>query len=286
VDEWVPFGLTDDETEIFLTLRPGLNQPARQSLIAWIMPAFGTQGNLVHSELVRALQLATDIFLGVTGPGSISSRQNFVEHLDRLEPNELFRVADWVLATTGSGLVERRGKALDEVLRTARSRWTVGVRMGRPGLLERVPEGVQEFAQSVMEAHRTAGTVLAKAWLHLHGLEPRPGNAYSEAVVATEIAAVAAVQPSNAQATLGTVISQMERDGDWRLPLREHGKAPSHDLIIAILRTLWYGHRDRHGNSDYSEVSYDEARAAVSLAVVAVDWFSAGLLVRVPLDSD
>jgi len=100
----VPFGLTDEETEAFLTLRPCLNEPARQSLIAWMMPAFGTQGNLVSSELVRALQLATDIFLGVPGPGAFSSCQNFVEHLNRLEPNELFRVADCVLATTGPGL--------------------------------------------------------------------------------------------------------------------------------------------------------------------------------------
>lgn len=49
-----------------------------------------------------------------------------------------------------------------------------------------------------------------------------------------------------------------------------------------MLRTLWRGHRDRHGNLDYSDVTQQEARAGVALSVTLVDWFAAGAITRRP----
>ncbi len=72
----------------------------------------------------------------------------------------------------------------------------------------------------------------------------------------------------------------MRADGDWRLPLREHSDAPSAELLLALIRTLWFGHRDRHGSVDYSDVAHEEARAAVMLSATLVEWFAAGSVVR------
>ncbi len=126
----------------------------------------------------------------------------------------------------------------------------------------------------------TAGKVLSRAWASIHGLDTTASSAYADAVRAVEIVAISVVQPRHATATLGTVIGQMAADGDWQLPLREPKESPAADLILGMLRTLWHGHRDRHGNVDYSDVSEVEARAAVSLAVTLVDWFASGAISR------
>jgi len=81
----------------------------------------------------------------------------------------------------------------------------------------------------------------------LYGLTPNPGTAYRLAIVAIEDAAVPVVSPTNARATLGTVLKQLEEQGDWELPmLREHSDAPSRSIVIGMLRMLWHGQHDRH----------------------------------------
>ena len=278
--DWIPFGLTEREAEAYAVLRSDLSLASKQSVVAWILPLFDEGGGLANSLAVRRLQLVTDTFLGVGPTGARTNLAGVTATINQLSDVQILRLADYALSQTSS---VPRQNALELILKAARSKWTVGTRMGRPGLMERVPVGVQEFAESAISSSGKAGSVLSRAWTEIHGLEQQPSAAYADAVVAVEIVAVAAVQPSNSAATLGTVIAQMELRNDWRLPLREHGKAPSAELVIAMLRTLWYGHRDRHGKADYSSVSPEEARAAVSLAVVAVDWFASGVLARRPL---
>lgn len=156
------------------------------------------------------------------------------------------------------------------------------MRLGRVGLVEGVPAGVQDVVASVIRAAGSAGEVLARAWSNVHGPVPLDSAAYGDAVRATEIAAIGVVQPRHDSATLGTVLGQMKADGDWRLPLREHSEAPGTELVLAMIRTLWFGHRDRHGSPEYSDVSHEEARAAVVLAATLVDWFESGALARRP----
>ena len=79
------------------------------------------------------------------------------------------------------------------------------------------------------------------------------------------------------------VVSQMESQGDWSLPMaREHPKAPPHKVIIAMMRMLWHGQHDRHGGqpSGPGNVSDDEAKVAVGIATTLIDWFGAGLVSR------
>jgi hypothetical protein len=58
----------------------------------------------------------------------------------------------------------------------------------------------------------------------------------------------------------------MRNQGDWRLPLREHQHAPTADMIVAMMRSLYRGHVDRHGRDDYRDVTHEEASVAVALA--------------------
>ncbi|RYB95119.1 hypothetical protein EUA93_12655 [Nocardioides oleivorans] len=189
------------------------------------------------------------------------------------------QIADYLLAHGEATEPE----ALEGLLDRSKSAWTVGTRSGRPGLVRRVPEGVQTAADAVMQRPGQAGVRLARAWEELYGLDPNPSEAYRLAILAVEDAAVPEVSPANARATLGTVLAQMESQGDWSLPMdREHDNAPSRDVVVAMARMLWHGQHDRHGGqpSAPGNVSEAEARVAVSLAVALVDWFSAGLVSR------
>jgi hypothetical protein len=198
---------------------------------------------------------------------------------------EFLRLLDYVVSKRGTYSGGAASKVrLEQILKAARSKWTIGDRLGRPGLVERVPAGVQDSVEGIIATSELAGVVLARAWSHVHGLEPNDSAAYSDAVRAVEIVAIAAVEPDDASATLGSVIRRMRTEGDWALPLREHQHAPSPELVIANLRTLWHGHRDRHGSADYTDVTHEEARAAVVLAATLVDWFDSGAIARRPVE--
>jgi hypothetical protein len=233
----------------------------------------------VNSDRCLGLQRTIDIDLGVRY-GAAKSLDDVMGAIRRLPETEFLRVVDYVVGTSHpQGGYER---TLEEILSSARSKWAVGERLGRVGLIERVPEGVRLSVEGTIASSETAGHVLARAWSAVHGLVANDSGAYQDAVRAVEIAAIEIVEPSNSQATLGTVIGRLEGDGDWGLRLREHSKAPHSDLILSMCRTLWFGHRDRHGSVDYSVVTHEEARAAVVLAATLVDWFSSGSVARRP----
>ncbi|MBX9151808.1 hypothetical protein HCG77_28960 [Rhodococcus qingshengii] len=163
----------------------------------------------------------------------------------------------------------------------AGSAWKVGVRAGRLGLEKRVPEGVQVAAESTFAITGNAGRQLAEAWAAAFGVDPDPSKAYSRAVKAVEDAAIPVVSPLNGNATLGTVIRDIENQGDHKLPMtREHPNAIQGDVLVGMLRVLWVGQHDRHGNSALPPVSQEEAEAAVVLAVTLVDWFATGKIKR------
>ena len=100
----------------------------------------------------------------------------------------------------------------------SKSAWTVGTRSGKKGLVRRVPLGVQQGVDEVVNRAERAGKRLAQAWEDLYGLEPKPSTAYSFAIKAVEDVAVPVVSPKNKQATLGTVISDMKQQKGWCLP--------------------------------------------------------------------
>ena len=277
--EWVPFGLDQDEIADYGVLVPGVPTWLSEPLIGYV------DSYLVDHPYYRVskcldIQLHTRVDLGVPTGQSYVHKDPVLNALRRLEDVQLLRVVDYVAAVTAPTHTSQEALQLESLLKSGRSKWTPGDRGGRVGLIERVPEGVQASVEGVIASSGSAGRILARAWAHVHGLQPNDSAGYADAVRAVEIAAIEVVQLSNKSATLGTVINQMRDQGDWRLPLREHVHAPSADLLLTTTRTLWHGHRDRHGSADYSDVTHDEARSAVALAATLVDWFISGAVAR------
>lgn len=278
---FVPFDLSEDQAEEFLVLRESLSEGARQLLLGWVREvitkvrerSYTAVYYEANTVLCRDIQLHTEVWLGV-GNSSHHSEDSVIKTLAGANDIAILRVVDYLLSV-GKG----QSDEIDRVLAGARSKWRTGEVDGSRRLVGRVPDGVQDAAETTAK-RGNAGRLLARAWAGVHGIEPNASAAYSDAVRAVEVTAISTVMPSDNTATLGKVIGQMEADADWSLPLREHTKAPAPPMILGMLRTIWFGHRDRHGASDYTDVSLDEARAAVALAVTLIDWFDSGAIAR------
>lgn len=295
--EWRPLGVdTEDEVAEYDALHDGVPPWMRTAFWAWIQRALVvvrfTQPRgydqlrykvaMVEEDLAEQMCQRLRIPLSNIRTGEVADyegQEQFETVLGALgnHPHPL-QIADYLLA-------EGRGdaKALDGLLQRSKSAWRVGERSSRPGLVRRVAEGVQMSVDDVMARAGQAGVRLAKAWGELYGLNPDPSHAYNLAIKAVEDAAIPRVSPTSKSATLGTVIAQMEQQGNWKLPLdREHTKAPSGETLIAMMRMLWHGQYDRHGGQPLvaGDVSFEEAQVAVGLAVTLVSWFDASLPAR------
>lgn len=214
--------------------------------------------------------------------GVYADWDKYVQALRGMEQLSFLRLIDGALALEWSG---KRAGVLDRLLRLGRSKWTVGERMGRAGLVSREPEGVQDMVEGTIASAGTAGQILARAWGKVHAITPDDTGAYADAVRAVEAAAQPLVEPTNREATLGGIANVMRNQGDWRLSLREHQHAPTGEMIVAMLRALYRGHIDRHGSDDYRDVTHEEAGAGVALAATLVSWFSSGAVQHRPEQS-
>lgn len=297
-DEWRPLGVeSDDEIAGYDALHDGVPPWMETAYWAWARDAITVihtkrtdsysspySVRTLNADLVEVMCQRLRIRLPNLRMDSIdySVGRNLLDGAVSVLKShaEPLQIADYLLAHGERANPE----ALQEMLLHSKSSWAVGERSGRPGLVRRVPEGVQMAADSVMARGGRAGVRLSKAWEELYGVQPNPSEAYRLAILAVEDAAVPVVSSSNSRATLGTVIRQIEDQGDWGLPLdREHATTPSGQVLVQMARLLWHGQHDRHGGQPSSpgNVSIEEATVAVSLAVTLVGWFSAGLVRKV-----
>lgn len=296
-ETWRPLGVdTDDDIAEYDALHDGVPPWMRAAYWAWVRSAItdrrNTAGGLYGSghvvdtldiELTEQMCQALRITLPnlrrdyVSFDGGKAQLDGAMEVLARHAVP--LQIADFLLANGGRA----RAEQLNELLARSKSAWEVGTRAGRPGLVRRVPIGVQVAADSIMGRAGRAGVRLAKAWEELYGIAPDPSSAYGLSIKAVEDAAIPVVSPANKNATLGTVLKQIEDQGDWQLPMtREHDRAPSHEVLVGMMRLLWHGQHDRHGGqpSAPGDVSMEEATVAVSMAVVLVNWFDSGVVSR------
>lgn len=93
-------------------------------------------------------------------------------------------IADYLLSHGGHGDPE----VLNTLLEQSKSAWTVGERLGHPGLIRRVPEGVQIAADQAMETTGVAGIRLAQAWEALSTYHSRQRRHRSTALKPREAA--------------------------------------------------------------------------------------------------
>lgn len=289
-EKWRPLGVeTDDQIATYDALHDGVPTWMKVPFWTWVRDAVTVirrykdrSGHvpMLDTELAEPLcqmlqihfeNLRSDVVHGPTGTRQLDTAMKALEgHGAPLQ------IADYLLAHG----CHAKPEDLNILLERNKSAWTIGTRCGRPGLVRRVPLGVQVAADSVMARAGRAGVRLARAWEELHGLVPNPSEAYRLAILAVEDATVPVVSPKNSNATLGTVLKQIEDQNDWGRPMdREHTNAPPGAVLVSMMRMLWHGQHDRHGGqpSAPGDVSIQEATIAVSLAVTLVHWFDANL---------
>ena len=279
--DFVPFGLTEEEALQRRVLVDGIPKWMYSSVHAWIAQriSYGTRGSLANLVTVREIETACAIDLEAPAIVAMAPLTSVMKVIVNLSDVTVLRIVDYLLWQT-TYLRADHVKKMDVILQRGLSKWQVGEVDGRPRLIERVPAGVQDAAEAIIAAKSTAGTLLGEAWAKVHRFEPDDSGAYSYAVRAVEAASFRALGINDKEATLGNTIRMIE-GGTWGLPFkREHNKAPSQDVLVGMLRTLFRGQRDRHGSEDYSDVDHDEAVAAVNLAVALVGWFASGAVQR------
>lgn len=293
-ETWRPLGVnSDEEIAHYDALHEGVPSWMRTAFWEWIRSTltvyrsysdgsgrFPMVGESLVEGMCQTLRIPLES-IRMRRRGPLEGETQFEVVLQTLvNSRQALTVADYLLAHADNVDSE----SLGALLVRSKSAWTVGTRAGHRALVRRVPAGVQMATDSVMERAGSAGVRLAKAWEALYGIEPNASIAYSHAVKAVEDAAIHVVSPSNYRATLGTVLAQLENQGDWKLPMeREHEKALSPDVLIGMMRILWHGQHDRHGGQNQwapGDVSLDEATVAVSLAVTLVNLFDAGVIAR------
>lgn len=287
-ETWRPLGIdTEEQIAKYDALHDGVPKWMSASFWAWIHDAItiytrhrNTSSTRLDISLTEQLGNTLQIALPdlrSRGYAPITSSQQISQAVELLRRHKSpLQIADYLLAHK----LNANADGLNALLERSKSGWKVGTRSGRPGLVRRVPLGVQVAADSVMARSGRSGVRLATAWEELYGVVPNPSEAYRLAILAVEDATIPVVSPDNKRATLGTVIKQIEDQGNWKLPMdREHSNAASGNVLVSMMRMLWHGQHDRHGGqpSAPGNVSVNEATVAVSLAVTLVHWFDAAL---------
>lgn len=291
-DTWRPLGVnTEDEIAAYDALHDGIPSWLRSPFWTWVRDSItrsrstsrGDQVPMLDTALVEQMCQTLKLPLNnlrSTIVNTSTGQKQLTDAIGVLQTSHHpLQIADYILAHA----TRTKSEELDSILERSKSVWTVGTRSGRPGLVRRVPLGVQISADAVMARAGQAGIRLASAWEELYGLEPNPSEAYRLAILSIEDAVVPVVSPKNAKATMGTVLRQIEDQKDWRLPMeREHDNASSSEVLVGMMRMIWHGQHDRHGGQPAApgNVSIEEATVAVSIAATIVQWFDTGLAVR------
>jgi hypothetical protein len=279
-EQWLPLGMEEDEVAVYTALRQDVPPWLESSLWAWINNEFTFYTRSVYNhfrvELAHKCERALHLTIHHNGKMGLVEGLRGVRYAVSDSPILPWRLVDFLLSQMGP--VNQVVKDLDSTLLEAGSGWKVGSRSGKVGLVRRLPEGIEAAAANAFQKPN-AGSRLKAAWEATFGVDPDPSNGYRLAVVAVEDAAIPVVPTGKAEPTLGDVIRTID-NGTWRLPhLREHQLAPSHDVLVSMLRLLWRGHHDRHGGPStvgVPAVTQEEAESAVMLAVTLVGWFETG----------
>lgn len=185
--QWRPLGLdTEEDIAEYDALHDGVPPWLSASVWAWVREAVTLHRSYsdgsgriqmldtsLAEEMCQILRiplpdLRARAVSAETGKSQLKrAMEAFRGHSDPLQ------IVDYLLAHGGRSNPEE----LDALLERGKSAWTVGSRSGKPGLLRRVPLGVQLAADSVMAQAGRAGVRLAKAWEALYGVEPDASEA-------------------------------------------------------------------------------------------------------------
>jgi hypothetical protein len=261
---WAVSALTADVTETL-----------EKKLRAWI------ENGPFDDDDVQRVALRLDMPEAIEDIGGI-------EHLydeALVHADDLYDVIDALLDLMPGHLTADRDE-LQEYLDDARSDYTIAPD-GR-GLAHRadpVATAALTDSSNSADSRPDAGSAsdhLAAAWAAAFSTHPDGPKSYSESIKAVEAAAHAIAEPNNYLATLGTMYRSMQANSS-RYCLNLPAPGVPATPVIDMMALLWHGQTSRHaGQFPTRKETVDEARAAVHLAVVLVQWFSCGTVRRVP----
>jgi hypothetical protein len=273
-----PFGVSDDEYEQLLVLRPGVPADLREPMVGWLTSRLtinGIGGPYVSHDVADKVRMLTGFDLGVTSDNYMPG-ENLHRGLRGTNEQDLLKLVDALLYLNLD--VADIVKPMTETLRLARSKYTVGPRNGSFGLVDRIADGEQASLDRLGNGAGAAGTLLQRSFSAAFGLQSNAGEAYKMAVKAVETAAHQTIEPNNTGATLGTMLGVMRSAPvKWTLPLDERAdhRRGNEELLISMMQSIWDGQEDRHRDG---VVELSEARAAFHAAVALVGWFHDGLV--------
>jgi hypothetical protein len=124
-----------------------------------------------------------------------------------------------------------------------------------------------------------AGDRLLAAWNSIYALKPDPSGAYRDAIRAVEALANPIFLPNAPAPTLGQVIRHLDEHAtDYEMVIaHKTGRPADVSAVLAMMRLLWEGHRDRHeGGPTTAPITPEAAQAAVALAVTLVHLLATG----------
>jgi len=274
--DWRPLSAREGRREEYESLAPGIPAWLRQSILDWVGTVVGASPNLYL--FLQEVERKCRISLSWT-QGQRSALTSLQAMIDENEDGYL-DVVDFLLSGPQGGAIS---SVLGHLLEQGGSLFHVVERDGVWMLERRVGSEVAAGAERAIAGGGRAGDHLGRAWHEVYGREPSPSAAYREAVRAVEAAAKPVVEPSNQQATLGTMIRVLDdHQADFSLALQPT-RGNSIETLLEMMRVLWKSQLDRHGTDDESvpiEVSKDEAETALHLAITLVHWFTSGAVTR------
>ncbi|MGW3994325.1 hypothetical protein ACWEF6_12645 [Amycolatopsis sp. NPDC004772] len=281
---WTPPGAGPAELEDFLTLRKGLPSHANESIHRWLAKDPGDYDFVRWSFMVE-FQQAARVDLGIRSVNLAGVSDAFKvfrnlneEHRTWLVDFEISRIS----ASRPGYSPPARVQDMEKILRDSGSSWTVKLVQGRYRLVEALPRGVFDVAETALSVADKASELLRSAWNFAFGINASPSHAYYDAVRSVEVLSCPLVSPKDGSATLGKDIRVL-RDSlhKWEFVMADSRGGSSVEKVVSMMQLLWHSHTDRHGRADYEDVSLEEAQAAVLLSSTLVAWLAKGMLRRV-----
>lgn len=142
-------------------------------------------------------------------------------------------------------------------------------RVSKGGLLvERVgAEAQANFAAATSVSDETTAQLL-EAWAKAYGRAPDPSDAWDHSIKVIESILGPVIEPSNAKATLGSIITRLEQDAGSKFRSVFPGPLGGGSIkeLASTLRLIW-PNPDRHASGGSRQPSLAEARAVVNLTV-------------------
>jgi hypothetical protein len=277
---WVPWDADEAEEEELNVVRDMVPDAMRPALLRWLYQQLESAYGYTNADLLNQIQSALRIRLSPGSDARIETDE-LVAAIEREGVKFTLRVVDFLLSGYEVAYDGRTPGVVQELrwhLDTSMSAVTISVDNEKHRLSRRLPEGVEEAAQTAIDAApRIAGSHLAKAMIECQSLEPDTSAVMTDAIRAVESAGGAVVIPRDKAPRLSKIVAALKDKPDWTLVLqqRDDGEPNHRAVLIGMLETLAFAQRDRHSGT---APSLAEAQGHVLLAANLVGWFATGII--------